>query len=74
MEPVFLEVTSKQGQPVMVLLQSIFKILPHEEPHRSLCTLVIAWQGQVEAMQVRESYKQMKERMLAWSTFLEMGK
>jgi len=74
MEPVFLEVTAMNGKPFLVMLQSIFKILPHEEPHRSLCTLVIAWQGQVEAVQVRESYKQMKERMSTWSTFLEMDK
>ena len=74
MEPVFLEVTGINGKPFMVMLQSIFKILPHEEPHRSLCTLVIAWQGQVEAVQVRESYKQMKEVMSAWSTFLGMDK
>lgn len=73
-QPVFLEVTTMQGKPMLVLLQSIFKILPLEEPHRSTSTLIIAWQGQVESLQIRETYKQMKERMLKWSTFLEMGK
>ena len=74
MEPVFLELTSMQGKPLLILAQSIVKIVPDEQPHRSLCSLVIAWHGHMEAFQVRESYKQIKERMSEWSSFPETAK
>jgi len=74
MEPVFLEVTAMNGKPLLILLQSIVKIIPTEEPHRSLCTALVAWHGHIESIQIRESLNRMKERMLAWSTFLEMDK